>query len=283
MCSLHFTIFQLKIQIKEKTAIFEGVKKKMGCPKLAYRLEKSTLLKCVWKSHEQSKTRVSLQDYGARFYDPQIGRFHTIDILADTFSYQTPYAYAVNNPIKFIEVFGLGPGDLFASKQDAAKDWGRTYNGASIMQKTEYASTLYTVTANGKASYTYTDPSHTSAHGANPSPAPTGSNSEGFIHSHGNDDVGYDDNNFSGIPGRNGNPSGPNTSSTKGDLGYANKTNQTAYVTTPDGTLQEYEPSTGNITVVSTDMPSDPNDGSPTDNPLVPVEVKPYVPNDFQY
>jgi hypothetical protein len=47
-------------------------------------------------------------DYGARMYDVQIGRFFNVDRYFEKFALQSPYVYASNNPINFIDKNGNG-------------------------------------------------------------------------------------------------------------------------------------------------------------------------------
>lgn len=47
-----------------------------------------------------------MYEYGARNYDPAVGRFFNIDNYAEKFFNMTPYQYAANNPVYFIDVNG---------------------------------------------------------------------------------------------------------------------------------------------------------------------------------
>ncbi|MCK9220750.1 MAG: RHS repeat-associated core domain-containing protein [Bacteroidales bacterium] len=46
-------------------------------------------------------------DYGARFYDPEMGRWHSVDPLTAKYPGWSPYTYCLNNPILLMDPDGL--------------------------------------------------------------------------------------------------------------------------------------------------------------------------------
>jgi hypothetical protein len=57
-------------------------------------------------------------------YDPRIYRFIARDPKWREYMFQSPYVYAVNNPIRYTDVFGEGPGDrIKAAKEQKGKPY----------------------------------------------------------------------------------------------------------------------------------------------------------------
>ncbi len=54
-----------------------------------------------------TKKGLNWYDYGAREYDAVLGRFTTMDPMAEKYYAVSPYTYCVNNPIKFVDPTGM--------------------------------------------------------------------------------------------------------------------------------------------------------------------------------
>ena len=60
----------------------------------------------------------AMYDYGFRIYDPRLSRFLSVDPLTKSFPWYTPFQFAGNNPVFYIDLDGLeeAPSDVTAQK-----------------------------------------------------------------------------------------------------------------------------------------------------------------------
>ncbi len=66
----------------------------------------------------QDELGLNMYDYGARNYDPAIGRFMNMDALSDRYVGLSNYSYTYNNPILFIDPDGNQIDDSFIYQKD---------------------------------------------------------------------------------------------------------------------------------------------------------------------
>lgn len=75
------------------------------------------------------------QDYGERIYDPRIGRFLSVDPIANQYPMLTPYQFASNRPIDGIDIDGREYGTVYINtyqgKGEAASTYKYTPNDAT--------------------------------------------------------------------------------------------------------------------------------------------------------
>ena len=219
-------------------------------------------------------------DYGARQHDPILARWDRIDPLCEKYYRVSPYVYCANNPVKLVDPDGKDPGDFFLSLDLAAKDFGKYTNPLSIQNNKEYATSFYTMrNEKGETGYSYTQPRMGGPAGVSSykyisrdnkgkvtdSNKTTKEKAVATGHTHGayDEKMGLGNDVFSGLTELRGKDDGnarKKVNDKTKDIGSSNAASLQDYLVTPNGTLQHYDPSTGIIRIVDTDMPKDKKD-----------------------